>query len=140
MRDSPVKDCFIDTNVWLYAFIESDDPAKSAVARTLVQTTTPSISIQVVNEVCANLLKRASATEQEIRDLLHAFFEKYRLIPLAETVLLDASRLRDRFSLSYWDSLIVAAALASGASVLYSEDMQDGLEIRGDLRIVNPFA
>jgi len=47
--------------------------------------------------------------------------------------------LRRRYSLSYWDSTIVAAALNSGAEVLYSEDMQHGLTVEGRLEIRNPF-
>lgn len=46
--------CFIDTNIWLYAFIEEDDVTKSAVARQLLQTIEPLVSTQVINEVCVN--------------------------------------------------------------------------------------
>ncbi len=42
-------------------------------------------------------------------------------------------------SLSFWDSLIVASALAAGANVLYSEDIQDGLIVLKQLNIINPF-
>jgi predicted nucleic acid-binding protein len=51
---------------------------------------------------------------------------------------LKASRLRTQHQFSYWDSLIVAAALEAGCSVLYSEDMQDGQVIDGRLSIRNP--
>lgn len=56
-----------------------------------------------------------------------------------KVLLLSASQLRHEYSLSYWDSLIVAAALASEVRVLYSEDMQHGLLIHETLKIVNPF-
>jgi predicted nucleic acid-binding protein len=45
-----------------------------------------------------------------------------------------------KYSLSYWDSVIVASALETGAATLFSEDMQNGLLVNGELRIVNPFA
>ena len=51
-----------------------------------------------------------------------------------------AWHLADRFALSWWDSLIVAAARAAGCGVLLSEDLQNGLVIDGELRIVDPFA
>jgi predicted nucleic acid-binding protein len=53
--------------------------------------------------------------------------------------LLQASQLRDRHSFSYWDSLIVASALAEGATVVYSEDMHSGLTVENQLQIINPF-
>lgn len=56
-----------------------------------------------------------------------------------EAVQTDASQLRERYSFSHWDSLIISAALLAGTSILYSEDMQDGLVVNGQLTIVNPF-
>jgi len=47
--------------------------------------------------------------------------------------------IRERYCFSWYDSLIVAAALEAGCDTLYSEDMQDSQEINGCLRIVNPF-
>ncbi len=81
MPDNQRPRCFIDTNVWLYAFIEADDTAKSATARTLIQETQPVISTQVINEVCVNLLRRASFTEEQISRLIESFYEKYSLQP-----------------------------------------------------------
>ena len=53
--------------------------------------------------------------------------------------MLSASELREAYCLSYWDSLIVTTALESGAAILYSEDLQDGLWINARLQIINPF-
>jgi hypothetical protein len=55
---------FIDTNVWLYAFIEGDDPQKSARAKLLIEASnTVIVSIHVINEVCVNLIKKAQFLE-----------------------------------------------------------------------------
>jgi predicted nucleic acid-binding protein len=54
-------------------------------------------------------------------------------------VMLEACRLRERYQLAYWDSLVVAATLAAGCSTLYSEDMHDGLVVDDTLTIANPF-
>lgn len=131
---------FIDSNVWLYALIEGQDILKESCANELTQTT-PNIvvSVQVINEVSANLLKKAGFTEQEIRELVDSFYQLYTVMPLTQEVLLDASSLRERYRLSYWDSLIVASARASNASIIYSEDMHNGLVIDGTLTILNPF-
>lgn len=55
-----------------------------------------------------------------------------------KTTLTKASELREKYSLSYWDSLIVASALTADCEILYSEDMQDGLRVEQRLDIVNP--
>ena len=114
--------------------------SKKAAPTNLTQTT-PNIvvSVQVINEVSANLLKKAGFTEQEIRELVDSFYQSYTVMPLTQEVLLDASSLRERYRLSYWDSLIVASARASNASIIYSEDMHNGLVIDGTLTILNPF-
>jgi len=139
MPDNQATVCFIDTNIWLYAFIEADDTTKSAIARTLIQESEPVISTQVINEVCVNLLRRAHFTEEQISRLIESFYEKYQVVELAESVLLTASQLRQRYSLSFWDSVIVATALNAGVPVLYSEDMQHEMMIEGELQIRNPF-
>jgi len=53
--------------------------------------------------------------------------------------LLLASELRDRYQISYWDSLIVAAALDANCDTLYTEDMQHRQVIEGRLTLINPF-
>jgi len=139
MPDNHATACFIDTNIWLYAFIESDDAAKSAIARTLIWRSEPVVSTQVINEVCLNLLKRANFSEDQISQLIESFYEKCLVVELTKQVLLLASQLRQRYSLSFWDSTIVAAALSVGVPVLYSEDMQHGLIVEEYLQIQNPF-
>jgi predicted nucleic acid-binding protein len=129
--------CFVDTNIWLYAFVESGEPAKSARARALLHRTDIAISSQVVNEVCVNLIKKARFPEPDVRKLVTTFHRRYRVVAVDMTVQLEASMLRETHSLSFWDSLIIASALAADADVLYSEDMQHGLEVAG-MRIINP--
>jgi predicted nucleic acid-binding protein len=139
MPDNQAPTCFIDTNIWLYAFIETDDSVKSATARTLIQETEPVLSTQVINEVCVNVLRRANFTEEQVSRLIVSFYERYPVIELNRSILLTASRLRQRYSLSFWDSTIVASALDAGVSILYSEDMQHGLTIEEQLQVRNPF-
>lgn len=114
MPDNQTVTCFVDTNIWLYAFIEADDETdnttKSAIARTLIQKSEPVVSTQVINEVCVNLLRRANFSEEQISRLIESFYEKYQVIELTKSVLLLASQHRQRYSLSFWDSTIVAAA------------------------------
>src|SRR2546428_4456051 len=132
--------CFIDTNIWLYAFIEGDDRRKSAHAKALIEASSAvSVSTQVINEVCVNLIKKAQFSEQQVQQLIESFYVKYLVIELSKPLLLKASALREQYTFSFWDSTIVSSALYADASVLYSEDMQDGLIVENRMRIVNPF-
>jgi predicted nucleic acid-binding protein len=63
----------------------------------------------------------------------------FNVVPVGPSTISSAFPLSLKYGFSYWDSLIVAAALTSGCSTLLSEDMQDGLLIEGKLRIKNPF-
>jgi predicted nucleic acid-binding protein len=131
---------FLDSNVWLYAFIKGQDSNKTAKAIILINAlSTIFVSTQVINEVCVNLLRKQRASETEIRDVIDDFFTLYNVIELDQEQLIHASNLRERYSLSYWDSLIIAAALASKTSIIYSEDMQDGLLVENQVTLVNPF-
>ena len=139
MPDSVTAACFIDTNIWLYAFVDSDSDPRSAAARILIRNAAPVVSTQVVNEVCVNLLSKASFSEAQVAQLIESFYDKYPVVELSRAILIHASHLRQHHSFSFWDSMIVAAALSTGVPVLYSEDMQDGLTVGGQLRIRNPF-
>ena len=131
--------CFVDSNVWLYAVIEDAESAtKSATARVLVAERRI-VRTQVINEVCVNLLRKAGRSEGEIRQVVRAFYLQHRVVPIDEQTMLSASELREAYSLSYWDSLIAATALEAGAAILYSEDMQHGLWINARLQVINPF-
>jgi predicted nucleic acid-binding protein len=137
--EEETKRCFVDTNIWLYAFIESDNATKREVAKAVVGRQDVIVSTQVINETCVNLLKKALLPEETIRQLVIAFYEKYAVTDIDRSTLLTASELREKYSLSFWDSMIVASALHAGCEILYTEDMQDGLEVEGQLTVVNPF-
>jgi predicted nucleic acid-binding protein len=111
-------------------FTEGDDPEKSARAKTLIETqSTISVSTQVINEICVNLLKKAQFSKLQVRQLIESFYTKYVVVELSSSLLLKASALREQHALSFWDSIIVSSTLHADVSVLYSEDMQDGLVV-----------
>ncbi|GJQ52932.1 MAG: twitching motility protein PilT [Anaerolineaceae bacterium] len=136
MPDKPVA--FIDTNIWLYALLDTGEAEKSSRAKEVITQTEPILSGQIINELCVNLIKKADFTEEQISQLIEALYEKYPIIEMDESILLDASQLRQEYALSFWDSMVVACALAADAETLYSEDMQNGLVIREALVIKNP--
>jgi predicted nucleic acid-binding protein len=129
---------FIDSNIWLYALIQSQDRTKHEISNQLTRLENVFISTQVVNEVCVNLIKKAKLTQQEIKDIITGFYQSYTVLEFNENIL-KAADLRSQHQLSFWDSLIVSSALSIQAGILFSEDMQHGLVIENTLEIVNPF-
>lgn len=136
---------FIDTNVWLYRLFDNkkmevaEIERKRNIAISITEAEGIIISSQVVNEICNNLLKKAAFNEGQIKAVIQSLYRRCTVIEFNLTILESASDIRSRYNLSFWDGLIVASALAAEASILYSEDMQDGLIVAGQLEIVNPF-
>lgn len=133
---------FVDSNIWLYALVHDSkaaDDGKQVRARALLRRLkTPVINSQVMREVCSNLLKKAKLQEEDVLDVIRDWYRSCEVHHSTESQHLQASKLRLSASFSYWDSLIVAAALDAGCTTLYSEDMQHGRLIDGQLTIVNP--
>jgi predicted nucleic acid-binding protein len=134
---------FIDSNIWLYRFIinprDADAIPKQQIATTITNYQNSLISTQVVNEVCSNLIRKAGFNNAQIQILLEELAQGCEILPVSLETLQFAVKLRDRYLLSFWDSLIVASAVLADAKILYSEDMQDGLIVENTLQIVNPF-
>src|ERR1700683_4397965 len=136
--------CFLDTNVLIYVF-DKDSPNKAAVARQLysrlVREKSGLVSVQVLQEFFVTLSKKFTVTlsaddvEREVRDLSALL----KVIETDVALVLDSITLSRRYKLSFWDGLIIQAALRGGASVLYSEDLQEG-QIIDSITIANPFA
>jgi predicted nucleic acid-binding protein len=134
--------CFVDSNVWIYAATQSEDvppDPRHEMARTLLAAIEPYLSVQVINEISVNLIRKFQFSEGHIQALVRSFYEKYTVCPMNEDVLLGASALRASYSLSFWDSMIVSTALQYQCQTLYTEDMRDKLVIDNTLTIVNPF-
>jgi predicted nucleic acid-binding protein len=136
MPDSP-EAAFIDANVLLY-LASADEQKITRVEGILAQGGT--ISVQILNEI-ANVARRKM--RMEWAETI-AFVERFRLlltvVPLTQQIHEDGLRLAERYRLSVYDGMVVAAALQTGCSVLLSEDMHHGLKVEGRLEIRNPFA
>lgn len=128
---------FFDSNILVYAF--SSD-ARSPVAYGLLDQGGV-VSTQSLNELANVLLRKQKMSWPEIRRSIDLV-----LIRCPAIVVLDLDlhrlgvRMAERYKLSVYDGMIVAAALIAECDILYSEDMHDGLVIDGHLRIVDPFA
>ena len=127
---------FADTNVVLYLL---DDGPKADRAEVILGQG-PRISVQVLNESLVNCRRKAGLGWEEAA----AFLEGVRALCPVEDLTVqthDVGRaLAERYGFSIYDAMIVASALVAGCTTLWSEDMQDGLLVENQLRIVNPFA
>lgn len=135
----------IDTNVLVYA-IDSHEPAKQAKARDLLnRLSSASAAVlpwQVACEYMSCLRRFAAAgrfpaddIEADILDLLSIF----PLVLPTENTIPRSLSLMSRYSLSHWDSLLIAACLEAGIDTLYSEDFDNGMTY-DTVSVVNPFA
>lgn len=134
--------CFVDSNIWLYSFIETlnkEDKRKRKIAKKIILENEVIISTQVINETCVNLIRKTNISEGEVQALILSFYSKYTIAEIDKNILLQASGLREKYSFSFWDSIIASTALGSDCEILYSEDMQHGLEVEGKYKILNPF-
>ncbi len=132
---------FVDTNILMYAH-DASAGAKHERAKALVEQLwrdrTGAVSTQVLQELVVNLRRKAGrpldgkATRELVADYL-----TWQVVVNGGESILDALDIEARFQISFWDALVVQAAQASGAEVLYSEDLSDG-QTYGAVRVVNP--
>lgn len=127
---------FFDTNILLYLL--SGETAKADCAEELLAAGGV-ISVQVLNEFAAVAARKLSMSWAEIRDVLQPIRAVCRVEPLTIETHDQGLQLAERHGLSIYDAMIVASAMLSGCSVLYSEDMQHGRKFGRQLTIRNPF-
>jgi len=131
---------FVDTNFLIYALDEAN-AKKQIAARAwrdeLWKSRRGRISFQVLQEFYVKVTqKRPSARQEarsEVRDLL-----AWRPVTVDDAILERGWKIQDRFQLSFWDALIVAAAKAASCRYLLTEDMQPDQDLDG-LLVISPF-
>ena len=136
MPDKP----FLDTNILVYAKLEDDNKEKRTTAIDLIEKiySNPVISVQVLNEFASVLIKH-SVPNQDIKDAVQEIAVSSIVINLNVEMVWETWRIRDKYHFSYWDSMIIAAAIKGGCDMLYSEDLQNGQIIDNQITIINPF-
>lgn len=126
---------FLDSNVILYLL---DDGPKSDIAERILSEG-GTISVQVLNEVLVNCIRKAGMDWDEAGIVLDGVRALCSVQPLTAEIHDIARALGARYRLQIYDAMIVAAALVAGCDVLLSEDMQDGLVVENLLTVRNPF-
>jgi predicted nucleic acid-binding protein len=133
---------FMDSNVLVYLF-DQDTPRKKTTAQRLLQTEGAAgnvlLSTQVLQEFYVTVTRKLARPLKP--DTAFEVVNQFAALPLVvidPPLILSAIRRSQQDSISFWDSLIIDAALKGGAERLWSEDLQDGRIVNG-MRIENPF-
>lgn len=127
---------FLDTNVLVY-LAQSDADKAERVERLL--TLEPVVSVQVLNELANVLRRKAAFSWPETRGFLTIVRDLTAVVPLTTETHELGLVIAERYMLSIYDAMIVAAAQTAGCNALWSEDMQHGLRLESGLEIRNPF-
>lgn len=134
--------CFVDTNILVYAHDRGSgvrhDQAKDLV-ECLWRERSGLLSTQVVQEFYVNVRRRAKnpLSANEARRLVEDYLS-WEVVVNDGDAILGALDIERRFTLSFWDALIVQAANVANAETLYSEDLNHG-QTYGMVEVVNPF-
>jgi predicted nucleic acid-binding protein len=142
MSADPAPLAFVDTSIFVYASA-NDDTVRAPVAQHLLDqlmaAQTLVTSTQVLQELFVTLTRKGDRrlrTEDVLRILDR--ITKFQVFTVGYAAIREAAELADRDAFSFWDALILVAAARSGATRLYTEDLQHGRTMLG-VEIVNPF-
>lgn len=133
---------FVDTNILLYARDTSEPEKQTVAARRLDELwekKSGCLSVQVLNEYYVNVTRKLDPglTPDEAWDDIEAL-SVWSPLPMDMALLQRGYAVQRRYGLSWWDSLIVAAAEAAGCTKILSEDLAHGTDYFG-ITVENPF-
>lgn len=126
---------FYDTNVLVY--LASGNPEKADAAERAISLG-GTISVQVLNEFAHVARRKMGFSWAEVNSFLTTIRGTLIVVPVTVPIHELGLELAERYGFSLYDAMIVAAALASDCDRLFTEDLQDGMNV-ADLVVVNPF-
>lgn len=131
---------FLDSNIFVYS-ADAADKAKQSRAYSIIKNAVdnPSfvISSQVLNEFSNVALSKLKKSVFEVARFIR-LFRRIRVVPVVPDLTLEALLIKDQYGLQFYDSLLIASAVANGCSEFWSEDLGDGVVYSG-VKVINPF-
>jgi predicted nucleic acid-binding protein len=127
---------FFDTSILLY-LLSADFDKADRVEHLLAERGT--ISVQVLNEFAAVALRKLRIPLGDVKEILDTVRAVCSVEPVTVATHDRGLAIHERYRFSLYDCILVSSALIVGAKVLYSEDLQHGQVIDGQLQVVNPF-
>ncbi|MCX7068640.1 MAG: PIN domain-containing protein [Methylococcales bacterium] len=130
---------FFDTNLLVYLYSEDELEKQAQILTPIKDTENRWISTQVLNELSNTLRRKFKLEYADIANVIAEIRDNFEIITVQIETIERALKIAEKYRYSYYDSVIIAAALESSCTLLYSEDMQHNQIIEGQLQIINPF-
>lgn len=130
---------FFDTNLLIYLYSEDEPQKQTRILTQIKNTKNRWISTQVLNELSNTLRRKFKLEYDDIANVITEISNTFEVITVQVETIEYALKIAKQYRYSYYDSVIIAAALENQCTQLYSEDMQHQQIIEGQLQIVNPF-
>ena len=133
---------FFDSNILVY-FADGADPQKQQIAEKLIKNAVINdngvISTQSLQEFFAATTRKLMCSKEKAKEYVENFSDSFTVEQVSVSLILKAINISIKNQFSFWDSLILSAAIQSGCIICYSEDLTNGQLVEG-VKIVNPFA
>ena len=130
---------FLDTNILIYCY-SNNEINKQKIARSIFENTKNiTISTQVINEVSNILFKKLKLSTTDVINTISQISSLVTIFSFDIDTQIKAIKLKEKYKLQFYDALIIATAIENNCTVLYSEDMHNGLIVDDILTIINPF-
>jgi len=129
---------FLDTNI-LISLYSTEEKKQKRVLELLQNDDTSVISTQVLSEFCNILKKKFNFNTKQLNILLQDFEKNFLLHTTDIEQIKTALTISDRYKYSFYNALVIAGAIHSGCTLLFSEDLQHGQTILNKVKITNPF-
>jgi predicted nucleic acid-binding protein len=130
---------FIDSNILIYAY-SMDEPKKQKIVNNILdEHGLILISTQTVNEFVNVVTRKKMLNNMQASAVVDELFSQFLIVAVDQAIIQKALVLADTCRYSYFDCLMLASALMSNCSILYSEDMHHLHIVGNTLKIVNPF-
>ncbi|WP_414528663.1 PIN domain-containing protein [Nodularia chucula] len=130
---------FLDTNRWIYLYAKNP-PEKSQQVAEILKNNSSSllVSTQILGELFHVLTRKKFTSKADAITIISDIVNTFPIQPINTTEVIQALEINAKYHYSYWDSLIIATALLSECSIIYSEYMQHNQLIENKVRILNP--
>ena len=129
---------FVDSNILIYS-IDNNDSVKQDIAKKIITELSDNavISTQVLQEFYNVVTRKLNCPKDKAKQLVKNISESFYVHKNSVSDILHAIEINMKTQFSFWDSLVISAAISEGCDVLYSEDLNDGQRVE-ELTIKNP--
>ncbi|WP_409015105.1 PIN domain-containing protein [Dyadobacter sp. CY345] len=129
---------FLDTNILIYSYSNSE-LEKQLIARRIITENLTVISTQVLQELCNVVTRKFKFSYEQAEQCIRECSLNNKVYINSDNTILGACRIANVYGFSFYDSIIISAAIESECSILFSEDLHHGQNIENVLTILNPF-